>query len=396
MHLSGANSGRSTSRACCRTPSPHATARSLHCSHLCLQYVLPTDTVTNVSTLKISDQRADWDPDNLTAPVVEPVWDMGDVSVDTQEMISALISRYGTETSASVFVEDTTSTDHDDFWTDVYDDSESVNPTQAGSRASAIVGNRKWGHPTVPLTIIIRDDQAHLIGAGSLVQIKSVIAAGGTYLGTYVNRRVANAIFEPLSPEKMVRLAGTLTYGYRVHLDLDRPPKRTRTRKGKLAPQATTPQSATEMPYDPSTSGLSATDVQDAIDELAAAIAALGPSDGDAYNLGSTLSGAVSVDRANGTWQYGTLTGNIAPTFAAVTSGKDIGLTLELTEDGTGGHTIDWSGITIVWLGGSEPTHDTTAGTTTIYGFLTRDGGTTWIGGVSEARAALPRPCRTL
>ena len=205
-----------------------------NCSHLCLQYIDPLDTVTNVSTLKISDQYADWDPDNLTDPVLEPIWDMGDVEVDTTEMISAIVSRYGVETSASVYVEDTTASDANDFWTDVFDDSESVNATQAGWRASAIVSNRKWGHPTVPLTIIIRDDQAHLFGAGSLVQIKSAIAAGGTYLGTYVNRRVAEAIFEPLTPEKMVRLTGTPTYGYKVRLSLDRPPKRSRTRKGKL------------------------------------------------------------------------------------------------------------------------------------------------------------------
>lgn len=131
---------------------------------------------------------------------------------------------------------------------------------------------------------------------------------------------------------------------------------------------------ADEVTYDNATSGLAATTAQAAIDELADGI------DRDAYNLGASLSGAVTVDRDNGTWQYGTLTGNVTLTFSAVDSGKDIGFTLELTQDGTGGRTITWPG-SVTWLGGSEPTHDTTADTTTLWTFLSRDGGTTWIGG---------------
>ena len=59
---------------------------------------------------------------------------------------------------------------------------------------------------------------------------------------------------------------------------------------------------------------------------------------------------------------------------------------MELTEDGTGGHTPSFTGVD-VWLtsDGSAPTWDTTAGTSTILVFLSRDGGTTIIGGVMGA-----------
>ncbi len=130
-------------------------------------------------------------------------------------------------------------------------------------------------------------------------------------------------------------------------------------------------------------------DVEAALQELGTGAS------GDAYDLGSTLSGAVTVDRANGTWQHGTLAGNVTLTFSAVTSGKDLGFTLELTQDATGGRTVTWPG-SVTWLGGSEPTHDTTAGTATLWAFLTRDGGTTWLGGMLGAGGGGGTPATTV
>ncbi len=93
-------------------------------------------------------------------------------------------------------------------------------------------------------------------------------------------------------------------------------------------------------------------------------------------SLGSTE----TIDTANGNYHLGTLNANCTFTFTTIADTAERWFTLELIEDGTGTWTVTWPG-SVVWLGGSTPAHTTTAGTTTIYSFFTRDGGTTWVGG---------------
>jgi hypothetical protein len=93
-------------------------------------------------------------------------------------------------------------------------------------------------------------------------------------------------------------------------------------------------------------------------------------------NLGSTE----TIDTANGNYHWGTLNANCTFTFTTIADTAERWFTLELIEDGTGGWTVTWPG-SVAWLGGTTPTHTTTAGTTTIYAFFTRNGGTTWVGG---------------
>lgn len=100
-------------------------------------------------------------------------------------------------------------------------------------------------------------------------------------------------------------------------------------------------------------------------------------------NLGSTE----TIDTANGNYHWGTLNANCTFTFTTTVDTAERWFTLELIEDGTGGRTVTWPG-SVSWLGGSTPAHTTTAGTTTIYAFFTRNGGTTWIGGQLGAGAA--------
>lgn len=95
-------------------------------------------------------------------------------------------------------------------------------------------------------------------------------------------------------------------------------------------------------------------------------------------NLGSTE----AINLANGNWQRGTLNANCTFTFTGATNGKGCSFTLFLAEDGTGGWSPTWPG-SVVWIGGTTPTHDTTASTTSIYVFLSYDGGTTWYGAQS-------------
>lgn len=113
-----------------------------------------------------------------------------------------------------------------------------------------------------------------------------------------------------------------------------------------------------------------ATDVENALQELASKDIGF-QSHG---NMGGTETFSALVG-----WHAGTLNADCTFTFSGATSGLVASMVLELTEDGTGGWQPTWPG-SVVWPGGTPPTHDDTAGTTTIYLFQSRDGGTTWYG----------------
>ena len=106
--------------------------------------------------------------------------------------------------------------------------------------------------------------------------------------------------------------------------------------------------------------------------------------------LGSTETVTVS----SGNYFYGTLDANCTIGFTGWTSGKDSAITVELTENGTGGWTPTFSGVT--WLGGTTPSHTTTAGTRTLYIFLSRDGGTTILGGQLGGGGGTTSPLTTI
>ena len=173
--------------------------------------------------MKISDQRADWDPDNLTAPVLEPIWEQGAATTgDGGELASAIISTWSTE-GAAIFVEDPIRTAFNDFHTFTYADADSVNLTQAGTRATNMLGTRTLEYYSHAPSLLMRADQVHLIVEGMAIQIKAAAAISGSHLGEYVTRRIAQVLYEPLSPELGVRLSGTPVPLYRVILQLDRP-----------------------------------------------------------------------------------------------------------------------------------------------------------------------------
>ena len=145
----------------------------------------------------------------------------------------------------------------------------------------------------------------------------------------------------------------------------------------------TIPITATSIGYDGTTSGLTATDLQAAIDAMAAGLlgaylrTTLGGV-GEVQALGS-LGATETIDLANANYFAGTLNADCTIGFTGWTASKDCQITVELTEDGTGGWTPTFSGVT--WIGGT-PTWDTTAGTVTLVVLLSRDGGTTIYGAV--------------
>lgn len=124
------------------------------------------------------------------------------------------------------------------------------------------------------------------------------------------------------------------------------------------------------------------TNVQDVLDWIAAGgLGYLTRDDGGGGlvqahgNLGATE----TIDTANGNYHWGTLNADCTFTFTTIVDTAERWFTLELIEDGAGGWSPTWP-ASVVWLGGAAPTHTTTAGTTTIYAFYTRNGGTTWFG----------------
>jgi len=137
--------------------------------------------------------------------------------------------------------------------------------------------------------------------------------------------------------------------------------------------------------YNNTTSGLTADDVQAAIDELTALIGSgdfltIADGGGGTVQAHGNLGTTETIDTAGGNYHWGTLNANCTFTFTTIVDTAERWFTLELLEDGTGGWSPTWPG-SVTWLGGSTPTHTTSAGTTTIYAFFTRNGGTTWIGG---------------
>lgn len=135
--------------------------------------------------------------------------------------------------------------------------------------------------------------------------------------------------------------------------------------------------------YDPTTSGLTATDVQGAIDEIAAGgldvylRSTLGGE--GVVQAHGTLGATETIDLALGNLHWGTLDQDCTVSFTGWTNGKDCQITLALIEDGTGGWTPTLTGVT--WIGGT-PTWDTTLGTITIVALFSWDGGTTTYAGV--------------
>lgn len=96
------------------------------------------------------------------------------------------------------------------------------------------------------------------------------------------------------------------------------------------------------------------------------------------YNLGGTISGTLTIDYTDGHYQYGTVSGDITSVvinnFPA--SGKNGFLSIELEQDGTGGHSITLSSA-FKTSGGATVALSTTAGAIDILRFETRDAGTT-------------------
>jgi predicted GH43/DUF377 family glycosyl hydrolase len=234
------------------------TAAGGECDHLCLFYTIETDHDTYPSVVRISDEVTDWDPGSAT-PTFVPAWVQGSATTyDGDQLISGLLYRYGSG-SAFGFVEDTGIITSYDYWTDTYQDSDSVNAAQAALRAAETLAYRKFSVVTHHVSVLIEAWQHPLLRAGMSLQINAAAAIGGQYLDTWQTRRIAEIDWE-LNPDGR----------YWAHMQLDRAMRRAPFGNGKAAALATSDAGGT--PYNNTTSGFAADNVQDVVDEIGSLI----------------------------------------------------------------------------------------------------------------------------
>jgi hypothetical protein len=170
-------------------------------SHDCLLYVNELDNSTFRCEAKISDHLANWDPDDPTEPVFEPIWDMGKATItDSDGVISGLVSIWGSdpEDPDIVIVHNDADETPYEYWWDSYFDSDSKTEDQARDRANAILEFRRPQRKTHRVSVQVHASQIELLCAGMMIQIKSTAAIGGPDKDTYVWRRIAELIWEPM------------------------------------------------------------------------------------------------------------------------------------------------------------------------------------------------------
>ena len=99
--------------------------------------------------------------------------------------------------------------------------------------------------------------------------------------------------------------------------------------------------------------------------------------------LGNTGS-AINLDVVSGGVFTATLTGNATITLRYPVSSGSSSFTLILTNDGTAGRTVAWSGGTFLFPGGAASlSRTTTANAVDVWVFFTPNGGTTWYGNIA-------------
>jgi hypothetical protein len=141
---------------------------------------------------------------------------------------------------------------------------------------------------------------------------------------------------------------------------------------------------AAELPYDNSTSGLAATDVQAAIDEVGGVVAGLVTgADGAELDIRSSVTTNQTLDAALSEVFVLDLFGSVSVLFETsnLTAGRAYGFTV-VTRQGAGqtGHTVTWPTAVIWWPKGVQPAQTTGSGGRDVWVFFSTDDGTNWFG----------------
>lgn len=94
------------------------------------------------------------------------------------------------------------------------------------------------------------------------------------------------------------------------------------------------------------------------------------------------VTGATSIDLADGNVVVATLTGDPAFTFAASTANPGRAQSFTLVLQSTGGATVTWSSP-VLWAGGAAPSLSAGAAAVDVFTFFTIDDGASWFGFVA-------------
>lgn len=93
----------------------------------------------------------------------------------------------------------------------------------------------------------------------------------------------------------------------------------------------------------------------------------------------ASVSGAATINAANGAVQRLTLTGNATFSLTGAAAGSAVSLTVILVQDATGGRTVTWPG-SVDWGSGGAPVLSTAGDADDVVTLMTIDGGTKWFG----------------
>ena len=227
-------------------------------SHLCFMWTEEDDWDTYPCTLSISDNDAE--VNNTT--VFAPHWKQGAaLQEDGQEVVSGLVSRYGVEgdTGAYTVATDPALVEVNDYWVTAYDDGRAGSDSHAINRAPVLLLGHSNEHRTTQVSLLIPATMVDLLCAGMSITIKAAASRAEEALHASITRRIASLKWEPKSPE-----GDTVERLYWAHMQLDRPKKIARDRRGtRRTPQPPTP----GTPNDPATTdahwGFEGTDLDD-------------------------------------------------------------------------------------------------------------------------------------
>lgn len=147
---------------------------------------------------------------------------------------------------------------------------------------------------------------------------------------------------------------------------------------------------AAAVTYDNTASGLAATDVQEAVDELKAGLDAIptGPTQGTAVTALSISAGVVTVDLSLGDLFTLSLTANVTSIVFTnpPSAGRGQAIAIQITQDGTGSRTVALP-ASFKATGGSDTAVQSAANAITILQATTFNAGTTWAYAMQERAA---------
>lgn len=169
-------------------------------THRCLLVLDPDNQEQFTSDLRVSDDPDDWDPTDLTAPTLEPIWRSGrGKRTDNDAVISGLISIYGgtDENPQTLTVETGEAPEDWEVWWDVFHDDVAHGAVPAERRANFVLNDRKRPYTSLNFSILLLPEQTHLITAGQSIEVKSVVVNQDSLKHEFTPKRIAQVTWEP-------------------------------------------------------------------------------------------------------------------------------------------------------------------------------------------------------